>query len=74
MIVVHSLSEGTIMTHTDTDTLDDARSVDHTEIHEVHADDSSDEDHAALSKLIDVVADADFSEALRVTRALSDVE
>ena len=62
------------MTHTDTDTLDDARSVDHMEVQEVHADDSSDEDHAALLKLIDVVAHSDFAEALRVTRASCDVE
>ena len=62
------------MMHADTDTFDDARRVDHMEVHEVHADESSDEDYAALSKLIDVVAHSDFAEALRVARALSDVE
>jgi hypothetical protein len=74
MIVVHFLSERTIMMQADTDTLDDARRVDHVEVHGAHADDPSDEDYAALSKLIDVVAHSDFAEALRVTRALSDVE
>jgi hypothetical protein len=60
------------MMNTDADTLADAPSADHMEGDEVHADDSSDEEYAALSKLIDVVAHADFAEALRVTRALSE--